>query len=169
MFWRYLQCASAATGVCRAAELAGICLPSFLSFFVNSLMKWRKMLFKMLFSPSSDRNYWNSMWSRLWSWRKRWTKLLKKVEFWTIEQQACFRNPTKTHRGAPENSGAEKNPHYHQEIMAMPCWRMGTADTPQGRKSGPVTSVKKQHFRENPCAPWGDKGLHSCSRWRTQM
>lgn len=147
MFWRYLQCASAATGVCRAAELAGICLPSFLSFFVNSLMKWRKMLFKMLFSPSSDRNYWNSMWSRLWSWRKRWTKLLKKVEFWTIEQQACFRNPTKTHRGAPENSGAEKKSTLSPGNNGNAMLEDGNSWYSAGREKWPGYFCKKTAFQ----------------------
>lgn len=63
----------------------------------------------------------------------------------------CFRNPTKHDRATPQNAGAE-NTHYHQEIIAVPSWRMGTADTVQVGKSGLVISVRKQHFRQNPCA-----------------
>ena len=67
-------------------------LPSkFSTFFINSYMNWKKMLF----CPPNDWNYRSFLWFRLCSWRKRnWIKHKKmsfeKVEVRTIEQKIFF-------------------------------------------------------------------------------
>lgn len=81
-------------------------------------------------------------------------KRLKKVEFGTIEQQTCFRNPAKRHRSAPQNSGAEKSA-LSPGNNGSALLEDGNSWYSVGREKWPGYSCKKPEFQAKSLCTMG--------------